>query len=142
MVTQSSHPQLTLTSADRERRPGQEVGRINMSDSDNRVGDTEREYTLRELSEHFSAGQLSLAEFDERSAAAAAARTREELAVLLVDLPPQSAPRGESGDNGFQWHLAFATTVSLTAVTASLVSGNSLWLLLIGLVIVSALHHR
>ncbi len=42
---------------------------------------------MRRLSDHFAAGRLSVAEFDERSARVAAAMTRGELVPLFADLP-------------------------------------------------------
>lgn len=48
---------------------------------------------MRRLSDHFAAGRLSVAEFDERSARVAAAMTRGELVPLFADLPePVTAP--------------------------------------------------
>jgi len=57
---------------------------------------------MRRLSDHFAAGRLSVAEFDERSARVAAAMTRGELAPLFADLPepvaaaPAAAPEHRS----------------------------------------------
>ncbi len=42
---------------------------------------------MQRLSEHFAAGRLSVAEFDERSGAIAAAVTRGDLAPVFADLP-------------------------------------------------------
>jgi hypothetical protein len=54
---------------------------------DIRIGTAEREDAMRRLSDHFAAGRLSVAEFDERSGRVAAAMTRGELAPLFADLP-------------------------------------------------------
>ncbi|RMI31719.1 DUF1707 SHOCT-like domain-containing protein [Nocardia stercoris] len=54
---------------------------------DIRIGTAEREQAMARLSDHFSAGRLSVAEFDERSAAVAAAVTRGDLAPIFADLP-------------------------------------------------------
>ncbi len=42
---------------------------------------------MKRLSDHFAAGRLSVAEFDERSGVVAAALTRGDLAKVFVDLP-------------------------------------------------------
>ncbi|MFI6869972.1 DUF1707 domain-containing protein [Nocardia sp. NPDC050406] len=67
---------------------------------DIRIGTEEREAAMTRLSEHFAAGRLSVAEFDERSAVIAAARTKGELEPVFADLPapvelakPVAAPR-------------------------------------------------
>ncbi|GAB4583438.1 DUF1707 SHOCT-like domain-containing protein [Nocardia sp. IFM 10818] len=52
-----------------------------------RIGTAEREEAMQRLSEHFAAGRLSVAEFDERSAIVSAARTRGDLASVFADLP-------------------------------------------------------
>ena len=53
-----------------------------------RASDADRDAVLSELSEHFQAGRLTAAEFDERAGQALAARTWGELRDLLRDLPP------------------------------------------------------
>lgn len=59
-----------------------------MADSpDVRIGTAEREQAMQRLSEHFAAGRLSVAEFDERSGLIAAAVTRGDLAPVFSDLP-------------------------------------------------------
>jgi hypothetical protein len=57
-----------------------------------KASDADRDAVLSELSEHFQAGRLTAAEFDERTTQALAARTWGELRPLLGDLPP--AQRG------------------------------------------------
>ncbi|WP_278315378.1 DUF1707 SHOCT-like domain-containing protein [Lolliginicoccus levis] len=52
-----------------------------------RIGHAERQAALDALAEHFSEGRLTLPEFDERTARAAAALTRAELEPLFDDLP-------------------------------------------------------
>jgi TM2 domain-containing membrane protein YozV len=54
-----------------------------------RIGDTEREAAVRELGEHFAAGRLDAAEYEERTTTAYAARTADDLAPLFTDLPRQ-----------------------------------------------------
>jgi hypothetical protein len=52
-----------------------------------RASDADRDAVLSELSEHFQAGRLTAAEFDERAGQALAARTWGELRDLMRDLP-------------------------------------------------------
>jgi Domain of unknown function (DUF1707) len=58
-----------------------------------RASDADRDKILAQLSEHFQAGRLTTAEFDERSSRALSARTVGDLAGLMTDLP--SAPGTE-----------------------------------------------
>jgi Domain of unknown function (DUF1707) len=59
-----------------------------------RASDADRDAVLSELSEHFQAGRLTAAEFDERAGKVLAARTWGELRDLLRDLPSAlSGPR-------------------------------------------------
>jgi hypothetical protein len=57
-----------------------------------RASDAEREQVSRQLSEHAAAGRLTAEELDERLDAAYAARTHDDLARLLEDLPGPPAP--------------------------------------------------
>ncbi len=52
-----------------------------------RIGTAERERAQSALSEHFSEGRLEMAEFEERSGQAAAARTFADLEPIFADLP-------------------------------------------------------
>ena len=52
-----------------------------------KASDADRDAVLSELSEHFQAGRLTAAEFDDRAGPALAARTWGELSDLLRDLP-------------------------------------------------------
>jgi len=57
-----------------------------------RIGDHERETAVRELGEHLTEGRLDAQEYEERTTAAYAARTRADLEPLFADLPrPQDA---------------------------------------------------
>ncbi|MFI7679349.1 DUF1707 domain-containing protein [Actinophytocola sp. NPDC049390] len=59
-----------------------------MTDSDElRIGTAEREDAVRILGEHMSEGRLALEEYEERTSAALAARTRGDLKPLFKDLP-------------------------------------------------------
>jgi hypothetical protein len=57
-----------------------------------RVGDADRERAVRALGEHFAQGRLDVHEFEERAGRAHAARTRDQLDALFVDLPSPVAP--------------------------------------------------
>ena len=57
-----------------------------------RVSDFERSAVAQDLGKHFAAGRLDMAEFDERTGRAFGARTRQDLAGLLSDLPPLGSP--------------------------------------------------
>src|SRR5690242_9983007 len=52
-----------------------------------RASDSDRDKILAQLSEHYQAGRLTAAEFDERSGKALSARTLSDLAGLMTDLP-------------------------------------------------------
>jgi Domain of unknown function (DUF1707)./TM2 domain. len=65
--------------------PRQDPGRL-------RVGHPERQQAVDALAEHFSLGRLEPAEFEQRTAAAWAARTRGELDALFHDLPALPPP--------------------------------------------------
>lgn len=56
-----------------------------------RASDADRDQVLTQLSEHFQAGRLSTAEFEERSSRALQARTMGDLSGLMTDLPSESA---------------------------------------------------
>jgi hypothetical protein len=63
-----------------------------------KASDADRDAVLAQLSEHFQAGRLTAAEFDDRAGRALEARTRGELSDLLRDLPSAAAaPEQPSG---------------------------------------------
>ncbi len=60
-----------------------------------RLSDAERAEALDALAEHVRTGRLDLVEYDERSAAVSAAKTRGDLAPVFSDLPdPRPAVLG------------------------------------------------
>jgi hypothetical protein len=59
--------------------------------ADLRASDAERDDVATALGDHFQAGRLSQAEFDDRVTAALGARTRRDLSILLTDLPTTPA---------------------------------------------------
>ena len=62
------------------------------ADQHMRVSDAERQAVADRLAEHFSAGRLDQAEFDERVGRAMSAKTRADLNGLFEDLPETGAP--------------------------------------------------
>jgi len=62
-----------------------------------RIGDRERDAAVDQLSAALADGRLTPDEFDERSTAALAARTRADLDALLADLQRPSAPVPAAG---------------------------------------------
>lgn len=61
-----------------------------------RVSDAERDEVAGQLREHHAVGRLDPGELDERLSATFAARTRDDLAAVTVDLPsPASWPLAE-----------------------------------------------
>jgi len=74
---------------------------FNAGSRDLRIGTAEREQAVQQLAEHLSAGRLELAEFEERVAAAYAARTAGQLAALFRDLPAPLPPH--AGYPGGWW---------------------------------------
>jgi GntR family transcriptional regulator len=64
------------------------------SDQHLRVSDAEREAVCGRLAEHFAAGRLDQAEFDDRVGRAMRAKTRGDLSGLFADLSETGAPAG------------------------------------------------
>ena len=89
------------------------------------ASDTERERIAERLRAAAADGRLTLAESDERQAAAYAARTRAELTPLVSDLPgpPRRSgrpPRGPMTDRArrrFQVHVAIVAVLFVLLVT-------------------------
>lgn len=124
-----------------------------MADSpDVRIGTAERERAFSLLGDHFAAGRLSPAEFDDRSAAVGRAVTRGELVPLFADLPgagadlvPSSSTDGSStavtGEKstpavsdtgaGRDWRRAVMALVPIAATVLFFVTGTWLWFLAI-----------
>ncbi|MBH0777423.1 DUF1707 domain-containing protein [Nocardia sp. NEAU-351] len=100
---------------------------------DVRVGTVEREDALRRLSDHFAAGRLSVAEFDERSAVVAAAVTRGDLAGVFTDLPqePAASPPERAGRSGVQRPERLMAVLPIIAVILFFTTGSWLWFLMI-----------
>jgi len=63
-----------------------------MRDGEMRVSDAERRAVAEALSTHYADGRLDETELNERLDAAMGAKTRDDLAPLLVDLPRLGGP--------------------------------------------------
>lgn len=101
-----------------------------------RVGTAEREQAIQRLSDHFAAGRLSVAEFDERSAIVASAVTRGELEQVFTDLPePVTVAAPAKRDTGFlaEWPERVMAVIPIVAVILFFVTGTWLWFLAIPL---------
>ncbi|WP_069165046.1 DUF1707 SHOCT-like domain-containing protein [Nocardia altamirensis] len=104
-----------------------------------RIGTAEREDAMRRLSDHFAAGRLSVAEFDERSAVIAAAVTRGDVTKVFTDLPEPVAaaavPAKAKPDSGFlsEWPERVMAVIPILAVILFFVTGSWLWFLAIPL---------
>lgn len=91
---------------------------------DLRVSDTDRDRVLAELSEHFQAGRLTTAELEDRTGRALSARTGNDLAVLLTDLPQAAAPETGAPAPARRpgWHPAPATWICLAVCLSAVVT--------------------
>lgn len=98
---------------------------------DLRVSDADRDLALAELSEHFQAGRLTSAELEDRTGRALSARTGNDLAVLLADLPPASAaaapvPARDSGRRiePVLWICVALCVIAVVAVAVVVAPGH------------------
>jgi hypothetical protein len=90
------------------------------SDDQLRVSDAERQEVADRLSEHFAAGRLDQAEFDERVGQAMNAKTRADLNGLFADLPDTGAPAVPERPRRRRGHPALAfMLIVLLALTAA-----------------------
>lgn len=64
-----------------------EWGVIDVMDESLRAADRDRDQVAESLREHYAQGRLTMEEFDERTTAAASAKTIGELRALTSDLP-------------------------------------------------------
>ncbi|TSD97387.1 DUF1707 domain-containing protein [Skermania sp. ID1734] len=104
-----------------------------------RIGTADREKALAVLSEHFSAGRLSIAEFDERSSQIAKAITRGELDSIFADLPAQqddSTPQPAKSKTAVgamldDWPERVMAVIPIAAVILFFITNSWLWFLAI-----------
>ncbi|MGQ4619671.1 DUF1707 domain-containing protein [Nocardia sp. R7R-8] len=92
----------------------------------------DRERALRELTHHLGTGRLTLAEFDELSAAVAAATSKSQLAELFADLPGSTPLLAEITPVGPLPRLIVPAGAAVVfSVVLAVTTGNWLWLLVI-----------
>lgn len=94
----------------------------NYPPGDLRVSDADRDRAVSGLSEAFQAGRITAEEFGQRSGQALAARTGQELTVLLADLPPERVPAVRTGDPG-RARVAGAWVVMAASAAAAIPLG-------------------
>ena len=94
-----------------------------------RIGTAEREEAVALLGEHFTAGRLSLAEFDERVALATQATVRADLVPLFADLPTAPAVVSSSGPRDLAEQLMTLVPFVLVALLVIVVVRHPIALL-------------
>jgi Flp pilus assembly protein TadB len=113
------------------------------SDQHMRVSDAERQAVADRLAEHFSAGRLDQAEFDERVGRAMSAKTRADLNGLFDDLPETGAPAATDPAAGQlrrrnRHPVLLAALIVFVAIAAAHVMWPLLWVgFLIAIVLVA-----
>ena len=111
------------------------------SDQHLRVSDAERQAVADRLSEHFAAGRLDQAEFDDRVGRAMSAKTRADLGGLFADLPETGAPAVPAQPRYRHRHpvLLVALFVVLAVMTAHVLWWTTVPLLWLGFFLVVVL---
>ncbi|AYA27196.1 protein of unknown function [Rhodococcus rhodochrous J3] len=97
---------------------------------DIRIGTAEREEAVALLGEHFAAGRLSLAEFDERVALATQATVRGDLIPLFADLPSAPAAMATTGPRDLVEQLLTLVPFILVALLVIVVFRHPIALLI------------
>ncbi|AOD23936.1 DUF1707 domain-containing protein [Rhodococcus sp. D-6] len=97
---------------------------------DIRIGTAEREEAVALLGEHFAAGRLSLAEFDERVALATQATVRGDLIPLFADLPSAPAAMATTGPRDLAEQLLTLVPFILVALLVIVVLRHPIALLI------------
>ncbi|GAA5067893.1 DUF1707 SHOCT-like domain-containing protein [Nocardia callitridis] len=108
-----------------------------------RIGTAEREEAMQRLSDHFAAGRLTVAEFDDRSGSIAAAVYRGDLAKVFLDLPepattavtaakPAEPTKSDDGSRT-DWPERLIAVIPIIALILFFVTHTWLWFLLIPL---------
>ena len=113
------------------------------SDQHLRVSDAERQAVADRLAEHFAAGRLDQAEFDDRMGQAMNAKTRGDLSGLFSDLPETGAPAVTDRRPRRRRHpvLVFVLLVLFIMATAHAVLWATLpwlWVAFLGVVLLFA----
>lgn len=116
-----------------------------------RVSDAERAEITNALCRHVADGRLDEAEFNDRAARATAARTRDDLAPLLADLPPLDGPLPEPPQRRPRrpvgWMIlgilaVLAVGWSITAAATSVLHPHVPWVLLVIAAFLFVRHRR
>ncbi|MDQ6837182.1 MAG: DUF1707 domain-containing protein [Actinomycetota bacterium] len=116
-----------------------------------RISDAQRADVTNALCRHVAEGRLDEAEFDDRAARAAAAKTGDDLAPLLADLPPLDSPAPEDPHRRPRRHLgwvflavmaALVVGWSITASVASVFHPHVPWVLVAVAVFILVRHRR
>ncbi|MDX6279225.1 MAG: hypothetical protein QOH03_296 [Kribbellaceae bacterium] len=97
-----------------------------------RIGDTERDRAVEQLSDHFVAGRLTQEEFEERSDQATKARYVDEVELLFADLPELETTqpgRTRRSRAGAPSPLMFVIPILMIGLVASAVVLAAPWLL-------------
>jgi hypothetical protein len=111
-----------------------------------RASDAEREQVSRRLAEHAAAGRLTPEELDERIDAAYAARTHDELARLLEDLPGPPAPSRADSERELAisrlTHRAGAAVIACLACIGIWAAGGGgdfwpIWVILVAAIVLA-----
>jgi hypothetical protein len=97
---------------------------------DLRVSDSDRDRAVSELSHAFQAGRITADEFDQRSGQALSARTGNELACLLADLPAAQPPAArpatmEQAQRIVYTRIAIGASAVTAAILALTAAGNA-----------------
>jgi hypothetical protein len=89
---------------------------VEFRNGDLRIGDAERESAVSALTEHYAAGRLTQAEFDQRTSLAYAARTNADLWPLFRDLPQVSPPASSGSRHSRSWQSSMLAPLLLVVV--------------------------
>lgn len=79
------------------------------------IGDVERDEAIGQLSDHFVAGRLDPAEFEERTVVALRAKTESELDGFVYDLPGPNRPTRTADRASPRFVKIFASAVCVGA---------------------------
>lgn len=122
--------------------------------SEIRIGTDEREQAMAALSAHFSAGRLTLVEFEDRSGLVAQARTRGDLESVFTDLPGDRAVAAKGSlpavehtrrSNDWEWRTAVVAVMPFVALVLFFLTDTWLWFLMIpasGAILYGGRRHR
>lgn len=84
-----------------------------------RAADRDRDRVAEALCEHYAQGRLTMEEFDERTTAAASAKTLGELRTLTADLPSPPDPSDAHGRQERAWTPTQMRCISVAGIVAT-----------------------